>query len=207
MPEGLDAAYWDSQSGIKTAQLMKDLNDLKTFKAEADVRQAGIPPSADQYALSLEGWTPPEGVDAGEVAIKEDHPLIAPAKEFAHKWGLPQEAFADLAKLHANYVAGEVKTWNANKAAEMAKLGEKGSDRVSAVSTALLGRLGEAAKPLLGLMVSAAVVQSFESLLRVTAAPGPSARNGGKPALDTSKMSPRAKFNHFLSAGGGTGQH
>jgi len=197
-PDALDAAYWDDKTGIKADMVAADLAALKTFKAEADIRAQGVPEKPDGYKIDLDGWTAPEGV---QVTIDEKHPLAAPVKDWAHKYGIHQEAISALVKVQADYVANEAKAWNDTKATEVAKLGAKAQERVDAVTTAIIGRLGEKGKPLLGLMVSAGVVEAFESMLRTTAAPGPSAQNGrGSAQPDLSKASAGQKFAYFLGA-------
>lgn len=197
-PDGLDAKYWDDKTGLKADLLTKDLADLTTFKAEMDIKTQGVPKTPAEYKVSLEGFTPPEGV---EISIDDNHPLAAPAKDFAHKWQLPQEAMNELVRLQADYVANEAKTFNETMKAERAKLGQNAEARIEAVKTALIGRLGEAGKALVGTLVSAAVIEAYEGLLRTTGAPGPhrSAPANTQPQVDFSKMSPLAKFSYHLN--------
>lgn len=195
-PDGLDAVYWDDKLGIKADVLVKDMAALKTAKAEHDIRMQGVPATPADYKISLDGFTPPEGVT---VEIDDKHPLAAPVKDFAHKWQLPQEAMNDLVKTHANYVASEAKAFNDRMTASKATLGANAQARIEAIQTALLGRLGEPGKALVGTLISAEIVTAFEALLRSTSAPAPSAANGAqKPKTDMSKMSTGEKFATLL---------
>lgn len=197
MPAGLDPVYWDDKLGIKGDLVVKDMAAFKVSEAERAIRLQGVPATPAEYKISLDGWQAPEGVT---VSIDDAHPLAAPVKDFAHKHQLPQEAMNDLVKIHANYVASEAKSFNDNMAAEKVKLGTNAQQRIEAVQTALIGRLGEPGKALVGTMISAPIVQGFEALLRTTAAPGPSANNGvQKPKVDMSNMSTTAKFANILS--------
>jgi diadenosine tetraphosphate (Ap4A) HIT family hydrolase len=196
MPAGLDPVYWDDKLGIKGDLVAKDMAALKVVKAEQDIRMQGVPPTPAEYKISLDGWTAPEGVT---VEIDEAHPLAAPARDFAHKHNLPQEAMNDLVRMQADYVAAEAKKFNEGMVASKQKLGANAQTRIDAVQTALIGRLGEPGKALVGTLISAEIVQGFEALLRTTAAPGPSANNGvTQPKVDMSKMSVGAKLAHIL---------
>lgn len=60
--------------------------------------EGGAVPEA--YALNL----PAEY--EGRVALSADHPLYAPAADWARKWDLPQQAFDELVGIQAGYEAG-----------------------------------------------------------------------------------------------------
>lgn len=204
-PDWLPETHWDATAGFKADAIKADydrLNQLAAFKAEADIRLQGVPEKPDGYKIALDGFEAPEGVS---VAIDENHPMAGPAKSFAHKWQLPQEAMNELVKMQAGYVVETAKSFNEEMKAERVKLGDKADARIAAVETALVGRLGETGKALSGLLVSAAAVEGFEALLRTTAAAGPGVVNGSaKPVVDMSGMSPTAKFAAILSRTSGT---
>lgn len=196
-PEGLDDAYWDKATGFKADALKADLaslTELRAFKAEHDVRMTGVPKEAKDYQIDLTGFEAPEGIQI--TMPGDDDPFIADVKSALHKAQVPQEVMRELAIAKANADVRMIQKWNEDMKAERAKLGDKADDRINAVETALVGRLGEKGKALKGLLVSAEVVEAFEGLLRTTAAPGPGATqsNGQKVKLDMTGMSTTAKF-------------
>lgn len=81
---------------------MRDAYAGRTY-ADADVTEAGAAASSsvpDVYALNL-----PEDL-TGRVELSADHPLYAPASDWARKWNLPQAAFDELVAIQAGHEAG-----------------------------------------------------------------------------------------------------
>lgn len=62
--------------------------------------EGGAPAVPDVYALNL-----PDEL-SGRVEVSPDHPLYAPASDWARKWGLPQQAFDELVAIQAGHEAG-----------------------------------------------------------------------------------------------------
>lgn len=79
------------------------MHDAYAGRAYADAPEAvseaggGVP---DVYALNL-----PEDL-TGRVELSSDHPLYAPASDWARKWNLPQAAFDELVAIQAGHEAG-----------------------------------------------------------------------------------------------------
>lgn len=208
-PEGLDAAYWDEKAGaIKFDALKADLTalqELRTFKAEADIRAQGVPKDPKDYKIEAGDFQMPDGMEIAMPA--DDDPFVGEVKSILHSAGAPQEVMTKLvaAKLRADIAMAD--KWNQDMAAQRALLGDKAADRIAAVETALVGRLGDKGKALTGLLVSANVVEAFEGLLRTTTAPGPGAtQNNGKPAIPNFNPngSPAAKFAAIYAANSGS---
>lgn len=200
-PEYLDAAYWDEKAGApKLDALAKDLGDLKTFKANEDVRRQGVPEKADGYKLTL----PPDVKLPDGFALNDNDPRLAPARALAHELGLPQEAFSKLIALDVQMKAAEHGQLQDAIKAEQTKLGANAQQRIDAVSTALSGRVGaEAAKHLIPMMATAAQVEAFESLLR-SVGPAPFKQDGrdSGAASDAEllKMSPTDRLTHLRAS-------
>lgn len=161
-PADLDATYWDDDAGaLKTDDVVAALNEAKAAKTAADERKATVPESADGYTLKL-----PEGVEIPEgFTLDENNPLFVAGREAAHKMGLPQADFSQLAGIVLQNQIAEQKAFVDRMGEERAKLGPEAGARVAAVTDALVARLGENAKPHIKLMVSAQMVESYERLL------------------------------------------
>lgn len=194
-PEGLADEFWDDASGVKMTELLAKLNELSTFKAEADVKSTGVPETADAYELAVpDDLEVPDGM---EITIAEDDPMLLSAKGWAKEAGLTQEQFNGLTGLYMKSKAAEAASLKDAVKAEMTKLGENGRARVDAVVTALNGRIGhEATNKLLPMMYTADQVQAFEKLVRTGQATAPAAAAGasGQPGKAWSDMTPDEKF-------------
>lgn len=197
-PEGLPDDYWSQADGVLLPDLITRFTELTGFKAEADVKASGIPQAADGYALpEAEQLRALAGIgDDVEVEFDENHPMLGPAREFAHAHGLTQEAFNGLVGLKLKADQAEAASLNELREAEIAKLGDAGRDRVTAVATALKARIGsKATEALYGMMFTAEQVEAFEALVRGTRAPGYT--SGGEAANrgpEWDKLSPDEKI-------------
>lgn len=185
-------AYWDAKDGVKWGDLTGELKTLRAAKAEADIRHQGVPEKAEGYELKPATFKPPEG---SNIKIDPDHPAAKPAMEWAHKWGLPQEAFAELLDVQAGAeLAGEAKFNEAAKA-ERAKLGDKAEARVSAVVAALKGRLGdELAASLNSTLFTARSIEAVEKLLRSGPTFQPSKDSANQSNIDRSNLKGAERF-------------
>lgn len=168
---------------------------LRAFKAEFDVRQQDVPKDGT-YKIELNGVEVPEGMD---LKINEDHIMAKPVKEWAKKHNATQGMVNELVAIQAQAEIAKANQFKADIAAERTKLGETGQARIDAVKTALSGRLGERAAPLINGLVTAEQVESYEALLRSTiaSAPIPGAGTAGKP--DYSAMSPIERIHYAHS--------
>lgn len=198
-PEWLGAGYdgyWNAEKGLDHTKLLGDFDALKSFKAEADVRKAGIPEKPDGYKIA----PPPDFKlpDGSNVAIDDKHPLAGPAREWAHKHGVTPEAFAELIGIQAGGEIANEKAFNDAAKAEREKLGAHAVERVDAVVRALEGRIGkERTASLNSAMFTAASVEAIEALLRSTPGGYQPEREGVKTARQTGdwdKLSPLQKF-------------
>jgi hypothetical protein len=164
------------------------MTELRSLKAEADIIAQGVPEKPEGYKFSLDGIEVPEGL---KLNLKDDDPLLVQARAWAHENSVTQEGFAALVKLEAQRQIDQVKRFDAEVAKEREKLGANGQQRVDAVATALKGRIGDKAKPIIMGLVTAEQIESFEALLRTTQAAGPGAGAGGQGAKpDYTKMGP-----------------
>jgi hypothetical protein len=199
-PEGLDD-YWDDKAGLKVDALKADLTtlkELKTFKAEQDIRLQGVPAKPEEYKIDLSGIEVPEGMNLQP--LTDDDPFVGEIRGILHEAKVPVEHWNKLTKAYTENQIRAAKQWNDDMAAARTKLGDNADARISAVETALIGRLGDKGKSLIGTMVSAEAVEAFEALLRTTSASGPGAvPPGGKPKVDMEGLSTTAKFAHFYA--------
>lgn len=167
---------------------------LRAFKAEFDVRQTDVPKDG-AYKIELTGVEVPEGM---EIEVGDDHPMAKPVKDWAKKHNMTQSAVNELVAIQAQNEIKRGQDFKAALAAERGKLGESSTARIDAVKTALTGRLGERAAPLINGMVSAEQVEAFEALLRSTiaSAPIPGAGNANKPNYDAMSPIERLDYAH-----------
>lgn len=183
---------------MKWPELNSEVGALRAFKAEFDVRQQDVPKDG-AYKIEIQGVEVPEGM---ELNVNEDHPMAKPVKEWAKKHNATQTMVNELVAIQAQTEIAKATQFKADLAAEKTKLGESGQARIDAVKTALTGRLGERAAPLLAGMITAEQVEAYEALLRSTIAspPIPGNNNANKP--DYGAMSPVEKlhFAHETSA-------
>lgn len=161
-PSWLPEAYWDAEKGeAKGEQFAQELSDLQAAKAKLDERSAAVPESAEGYTIEL-----PEdlSIPAGYRLDLED-PLYLAARQMAHEQGLTQAEFNGLAATYLKAEAAKIAAFQQRISAEKAKLGADADVRVNAVTQALVGRLGDAARPLIAMLVSADHVVALEKLL------------------------------------------
>lgn len=202
-PAGLDASFWDAEKGeIKFDDLGKELAALKTFKAEAEAKFAGVPDEPGKYEVKLpDDFKLPDGIE-----INVDDPRVGMAREIAHKAGLTQEQFSRMIQIDAQIKAAEAKQFAEVMAAEAQKIGpDGGKARVGAIETALAARVGpEHMKHIRAMIVSAAQVNALEALVKSMSTQGGTSAayqpGGGAPQGMTedawARMTPTEKFNY-----------
>src|ERR1700687_3311053 len=141
----------------------QELRDYLTAKGEAELRKASLPASAADYKAELpENFEMPAGV---EFKINETDPLLIDARNWAHSKGMDQLAFSELVGLYASSKAKEAAQLNAAHAAEVAKMGFSGVQRVTALEVWLRGVVGDKlAGPMRSMMVTAYIVKGLETL-------------------------------------------
>lgn len=184
-PEKLPETLWDA-----TAKAPK-WDDVATRLARADeleaaetARKEGVPAKPEDYKLDVSG-DPILGLDGQPAAIDPANPLATGVLAVAHKHGLPQAVISDLAR---TFVETEVKAEKGVKEAldaEVAKLGEKARDRVTAVQGFIKQHCGSNADAAIAGLGSAGAVQAWEAVMSkitgatVTAIPGQDAKPKG----------------------------
>lgn len=166
-PEGLDDAFWDDATGLKTGDLVSALRDLQAKDAE---RTAGVPAEGEAYDLALpEGFQVPEGY---AVEIKADDPLWADFQSIAREAGLPKGDFGKFVGAFAKYqIAAQQADVNAF-VAEKTKLGANADARIKAAETYLTANLPKVqADALGGALLSADGIQGLERLINIKSGP------------------------------------
>lgn len=134
-PDWAPDKFWDSaKNELRVQDLATSYRDLegKLRTRNDDVRKAietefhaerrrGLPEKPDGYKLDLP--------DGSRLKADEKDPFVSQVRAFAHEAGINQEGFT---KLLASHIAGMAAVIP-DSDAEMAKLGDKAADRVSAV--------------------------------------------------------------------------
>jgi hypothetical protein len=141
----------------------QELRDFLTSKADAELRKASLPATPADYKADLPAnFEMPKGVD---VKIDETDPLLIDARAWAHSKGLDQATFSEMVGLYATAKAKEAAQLNAAHAAEIAKMGANGTQRVTALEQWLRGMVGDKlAGPMRTMMVTADIVKGLETL-------------------------------------------
>lgn len=169
-PDYFPAEYWADGKGPDLERLAKDFGELRTFKAQEDIRRQGIPEKPDAYKVELPTtFKAPEGV---EVEIKPDDPLIPKVREFAHKAGFDQGQFSEALGLIAEMRAAEAAQNIENYKAEVQKLGTKGPQRIDAIKTWIRGATGKKEPLLEHVLFKAELVEELENIVRRASAGG-----------------------------------
>lgn len=146
LPEGLAEAFWDAEKNeVKLSDLITSHSDLSKFKTETEAKFANRPESADKYELRIpDSFKLPEGVD---FEFDESSPLVEKARAIAFEAGWGQEGFDQLVSA---YMQEKVASFQNDETmieetyqAELAKLGERGKERIDAADTFLKGTLPE----------------------------------------------------------------
>jgi hypothetical protein len=141
----------------------EEARGLLTAKADADLRKASLPATPADYKAELPlDFQAPAGI---EIKINEADPLLADARRWAHAKGWDQATFSEMVALYAGAQAREQATFAAAHAAEVAKMGANGSQRVTAIESFLRGHVGDdLAKGMRAMLVTADIVKGFEKL-------------------------------------------
>jgi hypothetical protein len=142
----------------------QELRDLLTAKGEAELRKASLPVSPAEYKAELPAnFEMPAGIS--EFKFDEADPLLVDARNWAHAKGLDQATFSEMVGLYATAKVKETAQLSAAHAAEVAKMGANGTQRVTALETWLRGIVGDKlAGPMRGMMVTADIVKGLETL-------------------------------------------
>ena len=167
-PDGVPDAYWDTTTGLKSAEAIARLTELETADAS---RREGVPADASGYKLELaepilgsDGKTP--------IGFNAEDPLAKGALAWAHENGVSQ---AGLSKLLGVFAANEMaglKAVSESVAAETAKLGANSDARFTAVNSALTAHAGaDGAKAIMAGVGTAAAVEALERVLKAITGP------------------------------------
>jgi hypothetical protein len=142
----------------------QEILDLLKHKGETDMRRAAVPADPSQYRLPdrLPSDALPPGFD---FKFDANDPELAAAKNWAHANELSQAQFDDLMTNYAAMEARKQAVYADAQKAELAKLGDRATMRVTAIDTFFTGLLGaEDAKHIRSSMYSAGVVKALEKM-------------------------------------------
>lgn len=170
-PEWLPEAHWDGEKGsIKLDDFGKHYAEVAKVYGEHQARVAALPKDPAGYKLELPAeFKAPEGA---QIKFDESDPRVAPLRELALKYELPQQAVSELLAIDAQNVIADAVAEQARVAEEMKKLGDKASERLSALQTALKPLLSATEYAALrGMATDAAAIVAIEKL--VQSAKGP----------------------------------
>lgn len=164
-PDWLPEKFWNAEAKAPNvenlAKSYAELERMREVKADElkqqweQERLAGRPEAPDKYEL-------PE-IEAFDAETFASSPIVALWRQAAHEAGLGQEQFA---KVIEDYAKVESEKIEQAKAAEIAKLGENATARLSAVSNWLNASFkGEELDAIRRMATDAAGVQALERLM------------------------------------------
>jgi hypothetical protein len=141
----------------------QELKDFLTEKGARELRQATLPASPADYAAELPAdFKAPPGV---EIKFDETDPLLIDGRAWAHSQGFDQTQWSQMLALYAGAKAKEAALINTAGAAEVAKLGVNGTQRVTALETWMRGMVGdELAGAMRGMLVTEKIVRGWEKI-------------------------------------------
>jgi hypothetical protein len=154
----------DPLAKVQIGEMFVSQAELQEFfqaKGEADLRKATLPATPADYVPALpENFKLPAGVD---FKIDAADPMLADARAWAHGKGLSQSDFSELISIYASSKANEQAFINTATAAEVAKMGANGVQRVTALEQWLRGMVGDKlAGPMRQMMATADIVRGLE---------------------------------------------
>lgn len=181
-PEGLDDRFFDPATGVKWADLTKEVSELSAFKTEVEAAKGVIPKAADEYKVEFpDGYELPEGFQ-----IDESSPLWQQGREMAVKAGFTQEQFghaaATMVDILAKQEAGAESVFADYAKAEAAKLGANAAQVSDAVVQWVDKTFSPEAAKIIGasrLLVNAEVLKGFAEVMRTASSGGVDSLNGG----------------------------
>lgn len=182
-----------------------ELQEFFQSKADAELRKGQLPASPEAYETKLpENFELPAGV---EFKFNEADPLLIDARNWAHSKGWDQGTFSEMLGLYASAQAREQAQINTAHAAEVAKMGANGVQRVTALEQWLRGMVGDKlAGPMRGMIVTADIAKGLETLQQKFSSQGAASfsqahrepgEGGGKVSSEVySKMSAAEKLDY-----------
>ena len=190
-PEWLPDDLWDAEKGFK-ADLVKQNAEMAKAAAE---RKALVPEKADGYKLELPaGFKAPEGM-----TLNEADPRLPLLREHALKAGWTQTDFAQVIALDVARAQADQARIAAQIALESAKLGPNAPERIDKVLKHIDGsaKSAEVARHLKSMLVTADIVEHFETLAQKSASGGadPLRSNGREATNNSNEIEGYAKMS------------
>ncbi|MET4170821.1 hypothetical protein ABIB99_001903 [Bradyrhizobium sp. LA6.1] len=140
-----------------------EVKELFQAKADAELRKTSLPATPADYKAEL----PADLRLPVEFKFDEADSALSDIRNLAHKKGWSQGDLSDVLGIYAGMKAQEQALFNTAAAAEVAKLGANGVQRVTALETWMRGMVGdELAGAMRGMLVTEKIVRGWETLLR-----------------------------------------
>jgi hypothetical protein len=181
----------------------QEIKDLIARKAAEDSRKATVPATPAEYRLDLPtDFVMPQGAEfKWQTADPVMGPLLREAQALAHAQAMDQPTFSKWLSLYAASQIQEQATINRVRDAEVAKLGTSAPIRVDAVTQWARGMVGDRlAKPLAGMMVTAAHVEAFEALMQRFVNQGGGSYSGAKREPNQPQTLPQSEIDKMSYA-------
>jgi hypothetical protein len=160
-PDYIPESHWDATKNAPKETFGQHVKDLTAFQAAEQSRKLAIPQKPEDYKLALpKTWQPPEGV---EYKLDEKDPRWERARAWAHKYGIPQEAFEEGIEMLASTEVASATEISKARNNQINALGVNGTARVSAALTWLDAKGYGAMK---GMVVTKDIVEAVELMMR-----------------------------------------
>lgn len=175
--------------GPKFDDFGKHYAEVSTAWAAEQVRRNALPTKPEDVQIGLpKDFQLPQGV---EFKFDPAKPEFSKLQAAAVKHGFSQDAVTDLVGVYAETLVSSEATTQAAKAAEVAKLGANGPARVTALETFFKG---VGSPELVGMLVTAPIVQAAERLVAKFASQGTASfsQAGREPGQAGGKVSNEA---------------
>lgn len=164
-PADLPESFWDADAKApKYGDIAARLARADELEQAETARKEGVPTESKDYKFEVDG-EPILGLDGQPAAIDPANPLVGAVAGVAHKHGLPQAVVADLTRAFIETQVQDAKGIKEALDAEVAKLGEKARDRVTAVQGFIKQHCGESADAAIEALGTAGSVQAWEAVM------------------------------------------
>ena len=122
-----DASFQKAMESYASLETAMSAGKDKLREEIAAEKNEGVPEKAEDYSVPDFASNPPEGLPEGiTVKIPEDDTMLASARKWAHKNGVPNEAFQELVSEYVSSVYSDMPDYEA----ERQKLGDDAEGRI-----------------------------------------------------------------------------
>lgn len=165
-PADLPESLWDDAAKApKYGDIAALAARAADLEAAETARKDGVPADPKDYKFEPAGEAI-VGLDGQPAAIDPANPLVTAVAAAAHKHGAPQALVSDLVRAFIETEVASEKGVKEALDAEVAKLGDKARDRVTAVQGFIKEHCGASADDAIATLGTAGAVQAWEAVMQ-----------------------------------------